>query len=85
MNNKRKHYKSENEEERSRRKENCKQSERDLGLFGNGGDEIGEEIEAEEWLRRLLSCRGNYGLQLCYQDTELRKRQEVFSHVLLRH
>jgi hypothetical protein len=27
----------------------------DLGVLINGGNEIGEEIEAEKWLRRFVS------------------------------
>ena len=38
--------------------------ESDLRLFVDGGDEIREEIEAEESVRRLLGGGGDYGLQL---------------------
>lgn len=58
--------------------------ESDLRLFVDGGDEIGEEIEAEESVRRLLSGGGDNGLQLRNQHAEPRERH-VLSHVLLRH
>ena len=58
--------------------------ESDLRLFVDGGDEIREEIEAEESVRRLLGGGGDYGLQLRNQHAEPRERH-VLSHVLLRH
>ena len=58
--------------------------ESDLRLFANGGDEIGEEIEAEESVQRLLSTEGDYGLQLYNQHAEPQERH-ILSHVLLRH
>jgi len=33
------------------REVNENSDERDLGVFVDGGDEIGEEIEAKKWLR----------------------------------
>ena len=57
-----------------------------LRLDGDGGDEIGEEIEAEERLRWLLDGGGDDGLQLRHQDAELREREEeVIFDALLRH
>lgn len=44
--------------------------ENDLSVLIDGGDEIGEEIEAEKWLRRFVSCGSHYGFQLRHQYAE---------------
>lgn len=44
----------------------------DLSVFVNGGDEIGEEIEAEEWLGRFVRGGSDYGFQLRHQYAEPR-------------
>lgn len=55
-----------------------------LGLFINGGNEIGKKVEAEKGLRRLLSSGGDYGFELSYQDTKTRERH-ILPHVGLHH
>ena len=46
--------------------------EKDLRLFADSGNEIGEEIEAEKRIRSFMSCGEDNRLQLCYQHSESR-------------
>jgi hypothetical protein len=42
----------------------------DFSIFVNGGDEIREEIEAEEWFGRFVSGGSDYGFELRHQYAE---------------